>query len=111
MCGGNGAVDVVNHSSIDPSGNMTNLEEEGGLALGGRAFLVYYTVTTPIAKPCKPPAYIIHCNLSWVDLFGHYPTQVKVSDQEMVALKLTCRKFSLGQNYMLHPRTQILEKA
>ncbi|MBW4640882.1 MAG: hypothetical protein KME05_22190 [Gloeocapsa sp. UFS-A4-WI-NPMV-4B04] len=42
---------------------------------------------------------------------GHYPTQVKVSDQEMAALKLTRRKICPQWNYMLHPRTHILEKA
>jgi len=43
-------------------------------------------------------------------LKGDYPTQVKVSDEEMAALKLTRRKICPQWNYRLHPRTQILEK-
>ena len=44
-------------------------------------------------------------------LKGHYPTKVKVSDAEMAALKLTRRKICPQWNYLLHPRTQVFEKA
>jgi hypothetical protein len=44
-------------------------------------------------------------------LKGRYPTKVKVSDEEMAALKLTHRRIFPRWNYILHPRTQILDKA
>lgn len=44
-------------------------------------------------------------------LKGSYPTKVKVSDEEMAALKLTHRKICPHWNYILHPRTPILDKA
>jgi len=42
-------------------------------------------------------------------LKGDYPTKVKVSDQEMAALKLTRRKICPQWNYIIHPRTPTLE--
>jgi Rhodopirellula transposase DDE domain len=44
-------------------------------------------------------------------LKGNYPTQIKVSDQEMAALKLTRRRICPQWNYVLHPRTHELQKA
>jgi hypothetical protein len=44
-------------------------------------------------------------------LKGDYPTKVKVSDEEMAALRLTRRKICPQWNYMIHPRTQIPKKA
>ncbi|HIK17612.1 MAG TPA: hypothetical protein IGS53_20295 [Leptolyngbyaceae cyanobacterium M33_DOE_097] len=44
-------------------------------------------------------------------LKGRYPTQVKLSDEEMAMINLTHRKICPQWNYTLHPRTQILEKA
>lgn len=38
-------------------------------------------------------------------LKGDYPTKVKVSDEEMAALKLTRQKICPQWNYSLHPRT------
>jgi hypothetical protein len=37
-------------------------------------------------------------------LLGHYPTRVKVSDEQMAALNLTRRKICPQWNYVFHPR-------
>lgn len=37
-------------------------------------------------------------------LRGHYPTKVKVSDQQMATLNLTRRKICSQWNYVIHPR-------
>lgn len=42
-------------------------------------------------------------------LLGHYPTRVKVSDEQMAALKLTHRTICPQWNYTLHPR-QVLSQ-
>jgi hypothetical protein len=40
----------------------------------------------------------------------NYPTKIKVSDEEMMALRLTRRKICPQWNYVLHPRTLCLKK-
>jgi len=42
---------------------------------------------------------------------GHYPTKIKVSDDEMATLKLTRRKICPQWNYIVHPRDSLFAEA
>ena len=42
---------------------------------------------------------------------GHFPKQVKVSDQQMATLNLTHRKICPQWNYVVHPRNLGCESA
>ena len=42
---------------------------------------------------------------------GHYPTKIKVSDDEMATLKLTRRKICPQWNYIVHPRDSLFAGA
>lgn len=44
-------------------------------------------------------------NVKATQLKGHFPTKVKVSDQQMATINLTHRKICPQWNYMVHPRT------